>query len=97
MCDSVKKDITVDLKGVSTKEKLQILLKQKLDFPNYYGENWDAFWDTITGLVELPEKITFEHWSDLEKTIPSEANSLKEMFDNFNKKYPMMKSEIKYK
>lgn len=97
MCDSVKKDITIDLKGVSTKEKLQVLLKQKLDFPDYYGENWDAFWDTITGLVELPEKITFEHWSDLEKTIPSEANSLKEMLDNFNKKYPMMKSEVKYK
>lgn len=97
MCDSVKKDITIDLKGVSTKEKLQILLKQKLDFPDYYGENWDAFWDTITGLVELPEKITFEHWSDLEKTIPNEANSLQEMLNNFNKKYPMMKSEIEYK
>ncbi|MBP2100007.1 barstar family protein [Enterococcus rivorum] len=97
MCDSVKKDITIDLKGVSTKEKLQILLKQNLDFPDYYGENWDAFWDTITGLVELPEKITFEHWLDIEKTITIEANTLKEMLNNFNKKYPMMKSEVTYK
>ncbi|EAD2031189.1 hypothetical protein Y843_08530 [Listeria monocytogenes] len=58
-----------------------------------YGGNWDAFWDTITGLVELPEKIIFEHWSDLEESIPDEANSLKEMLNNFNKKYPMMKTE----
>ncbi|ALS37709.1 RNAse (barnase) inhibitor barstar [Enterococcus rotai] len=97
MCDSTKKEVIIDLKNVSTKENLQVLLKEKLDFPDYYGENWDAFWDTITGLVELPEKIIFEHWSDLEKSIPDEANSLKEMLHNFNKKYPMMKSEIKYK
>ncbi|WP_086444035.1 barstar family protein [Candidatus Enterococcus lemimoniae] len=97
MCDSTTKEVIIDLKNVSTKENLQVLLKEKLDFPDYYGENWDAFWDTITGLVELPEKIIFEHWSDLEKSIPDEANSLKEMLHNFNKKYPMMKSEIKYK
>ncbi|EAD9710866.1 barnase inhibitor [Listeria monocytogenes] len=93
MCASVKKEVTIDLKKVSTKEELQNLLKQELDFPDYYGGNWDAFWDTITGLVELPEKIIFEHWSDLEESIPDEANSLKEMMNNFNKKYPMMKTE----
>jgi len=93
----MKKEITIDLKKISTKEELQILLKQKLDFPDYYGENWDAFWDTITGLVELPEKITFEHWSDLERSISDEASSLKKMLHNFNKKYPMMKSEVEYK
>ncbi|MDT1995802.1 barnase inhibitor [Carnobacterium divergens] len=97
MSDSTKKEVTIELKKVSTKEELQILLKQKLDFPDYYGENWDAFWDTITGLVELPEKIIFKHWSDLEKSIPDEANSLKEMLNNFNKKYPMMKTEVEYK
>lgn len=93
MSDSTKKEVTIELKKVSTKEELQILLKQKLDFPDYYGEHWD----TITVLVELPEKIIFKHWSDLEKSIPDEANSLKEMLNNFNKKYPMMKTEVEYK
>ncbi|EOW6323934.1 barstar family protein [Listeria monocytogenes] len=97
MCASAKKEVTIDLKKVSTKEELQNLLKQELDFPDYYGGNWDAFWDTITGLVELPEKIIFEHWSDLEESIPDEANSLKEMLENFNKKCPMMKTEVEYK
>ncbi|MGY3778482.1 barstar family protein [Isobaculum melis] len=97
MCDSEKREVIIDLKNVSTKEELQILLKQNLDFPDYYGENWDAFWDTITGLVELPEKIIFENWSDLENSIPSEANLLKEMLHDFNKKYPVLKVEIEYK
>ncbi|EAE0010296.1 barnase inhibitor [Listeria monocytogenes] len=97
MCASAKKEVTIDLKKVSTKEELQNLLKQELDFPDYYGGNWDAFWDTITGLVELPEKIIFEHWSDLEESIPGEANWLKEILENFNKKYPIMKTEVEYK
>ncbi|EAG1935433.1 barnase inhibitor [Listeria monocytogenes] len=97
MCASAKKEVTIDLKKVSTKEELQILLKRNLDFPDYYGRNWDAFWDTITGVVELPEKIIFENWLDLEESIPDEANSLKEMLENFNKKCPMMKTEVEYK
>ena len=32
MSDSTKKEVTIELKKVSTKEELQILLKQKLDF-----------------------------------------------------------------
>ncbi|CRH18289.1 barstar family protein [Carnobacterium maltaromaticum] len=97
MCDSEEKEVIIDLENISTKKELQVLLKQKLDFPDYYGENWDAFWDTITGLVELPEKITFEHWSILEINIPNEANSLKDILCKFNKEYPMMKSKIEYK
>ncbi|EAK9821940.1 barnase inhibitor [Listeria monocytogenes] len=97
MCASTKKEVTIDLKKVSTKEELQILLKRNLDFPDYYGRNWDAFWDTITGVVELPDKIIFENWLDLEESIPDEANSLKEMLENFNKKCPMMKTEVEYK
>ncbi|EAG1700880.1 barnase inhibitor [Listeria monocytogenes] len=97
MCASTKKEVTIDLKKVSTKEELQILLKRNLDFPDYYGRNWDAFWDTITGVVELPEKIIFENWLDLEESIPDEANSLKEMLENYNKKCPMMKTELEYK
>ncbi|WP_231372362.1 barstar family protein [Listeria monocytogenes] len=39
MCASAKKEVTIDLKKVSTKEELQNLLKQELDFPDYYGGN----------------------------------------------------------
>lgn len=97
MHDSTKKEVTIDLEKATTKKELQILLKQKLDFPDYYGENWDAFWDAITGLIELPEKIILEHWLELENFIPDEATLLKETLYNFNRKYPMMKIEIEYK
>lgn len=97
MCSLRKEDVAIGLKDVATEKELQILLKDELELPDFYGENWDAFWDTITGLVELPERIIFEHWSDLETTLPNEAILLKSILNDFNKEYPTMKSEIVYK
>nr|WP_257207653.1 barstar family protein [Bacillus cereus] len=42
-------------------KEFYLLFKEKLEFPDFYGENWDAFWDCITGSVfPLPNKIIFE-------------------------------------
>ncbi|MFE9574497.1 barstar family protein [Streptomyces sp. NPDC006692] len=30
-------------------------LEREFDFPYFYGRNWDAFWDAVTGLVEIPD------------------------------------------
>lgn len=46
-------------------------LKKALNFPDYYGENWDAFWDcinrdcdadfiTITGIKTLSDDLKAE-------------------------------------
>lgn len=52
---SRKKEAIIDVDKVDSSNDLQELLKLKLKFPDLYGQNWNAFWDTITGLVELPE------------------------------------------
>ena len=43
---------------------------KELNFPEFYGMNWDAFWDTITGLVELPERVTIKGWNNLAAVLP---------------------------
>lgn len=42
------KSIEIDVTTVQSEGELHRLLKQKLDFPAYYGENWDAFWDLVS-------------------------------------------------
>ena len=37
------------------------ILKEKLELPDFYGENLDALWDCLTGFIELPVCIK---WSD---------------------------------
>lgn len=48
----------IDLKEVNTVQELHDLLSTKLGFPDYYGNNWDAFWDMITDtkIVIMPDR-----------------------------------------
>lgn len=96
MEDIRKERVVIDVGEVETSEELQVVLKEKLDFPDFYGENWDAFWDAITGLVELPETVIFENWGKLEHSLPEEARTLKKMLSNFNERHPSWKAKIEY-
>ena len=42
-----KKTAILDLTGCKYLGELHQRIKTTLDFPDYYGENWDAFWDCI--------------------------------------------------
>lgn len=42
-----KKTAILDLTGCKYLGELHQRIKEALDFPDYYGENWDAFWDCI--------------------------------------------------
>jgi RNAse (barnase) inhibitor barstar len=57
-------DLT-DCKGHELHERI----KAAFDFPDYYGENWDAFWDLIRGtrdntIVEIKGLSTLPHEFD---------------------------------
>jgi ribonuclease inhibitor len=64
--------------GVTSPEQLHLILKEKLGFPSFYGCNWDASWDSITGLVEMPSVLQLSGWNQLEEALPHEAQLLKE-------------------
>ncbi|WP_088043325.1 barstar family protein [Bacillus sp. EAC] len=77
------------------KAKPKLLLKEKLSFPNFYGENWDAFWDAITGLVNLLTRLEFIGWSELERRLPNDLVILKEyLIEQHNQEFPYRKCEI---
>ncbi len=42
-----KKMITLDLTGCRSLGELHKRIKEAFDFPDFYGENWDAFWDLL--------------------------------------------------
>ena len=44
--------IILDLSVCKNWIDLHIMLKQKFGFPEYYGNNWSAFWDCIDGLFD---------------------------------------------
>ena len=83
----MKKTATLDLTGCKYLGELHKRIKEALDFPDHYGENWNAFWDTITGLVELPKQLVFIGWNNISKKLPEEAQILKYYLDEYEKNY----------
>ena len=55
----MKKPIIFNFSKIYTYHKFYTLCKQKLQLPEYFGNNLDALWDCITGDIELPVSIRF--------------------------------------
>jgi RNAse (barnase) inhibitor barstar len=76
--------LIIDLGHIDSVQELHLKLKTELGFPEYYGMNWDAFWDAITGLVELPEELILINFEKLEVALPSDAEILKDLIREYN-------------
>lgn len=84
----------INVSTVRTTKELHSLLKKKLKFPDYYSEDWDSFWEIISGVVELPNKIRFVGWSELEIRFPEDSNIMKEYLLEHNQEFPNWKCEF---
>ena len=75
------KQVEISLVGISSPTQLHKVLAEFLGFPTFYGCNWDAFWDAITSLVEMPLLIKFIGWSEFEILLPKEASMLRQCLE----------------
>lgn len=89
--------VVIDVNEIYTVRALHETLKKQLNLPDFYGMNWSAFWDAITGLIELPEKIVFSGWSNMKSFIPEDAAKLKDIMEQFNARYPQWKCNVEYR
>lgn len=85
---------SIDISNIKNEKDFHLLLKEKLEFPDFYGENWDAFWDAITGLVELPDKLEFIGWTTLQKKLPRDAAIMKKCLEDYSKESYVKKCEF---
>ena len=60
-------------------------IKKALNFPNYYGENWDAFRDCINADCDI-DFITVTGINTLSKELKKEAEIMISLLED-NKKY----------
>ncbi len=88
--------ITVDLRQVVTPDALHGALATALEFPSFYGRNWSAFWDAVTGLVEMPGTLTFVGWPALVERLPEEAEQLRKCLDELTEKFPSSAVKVIY-
>lgn len=83
----------IDLKNIQSIKELHSVFKKELGFPDFYGENWDAFWDSIIGLVEMPPVLILENWNNFATRFPDDSSKLTEIITLFNKENKNSKIE----
>lgn len=65
-----KKTITLDLTGCKYLGEIHERIRIAFDFPEWYGANWDAFWDLLRSECAADEVIVKGT-----KTLPDEFES----------------------
>ena len=88
--------VEIDLTGIATEEALHTLLMQRLEFPHYYGKNWDAFWDVITEPDCLPQTLTLRGWSAFVQSLPEAAQHLRELLRDVGVEYSYVECKVEY-
>lgn len=89
--------VEIDLSDVGDAPELHRRLSHALDFPEWYGRNWNAFWDAITGLVEMPDRLVFIGWSKFAVRLPEDAAQLRSCLDQMNSQCSEGRTDIEYK
>jgi len=49
---------TLDFSRCKTSQEIHKVIQKELELPQGYGQNLDALWDAITGMMYLPAQIT---------------------------------------
>lgn len=84
-----KKTVILDLTDCKYLGELHERIRVAFDFPEWYGENWDAFWDLLRSECDA-EKLEIKGINTLPKEFYSQIETMKyvlEMFKNNCKKY----------
>ncbi|QLY77853.1 barstar family protein [Clostridium intestinale] len=75
--------VKIDLTDIKDSKTLHKTLSKYLSFPKFYGMNWDAFRDAITGLVVMPKFIAFVGWSSFDQNNRQDADMLKKLLKEY--------------
>lgn len=78
------KNITIDFSLCRYPIDLHNQIKEKLELPEWYGNNLDALWDMLTGFIETPVKINvifkpeYEYAENLRESVLKIIETFKE-------------------
>jgi ribonuclease inhibitor len=88
------KTVYLDFSEIQSVQNLHLLLKPKLNLPDFYGMNWDAFWDSITSLVDMPDKIKIIGFKNIEKWMLSDTQTFLRCLNDYNNESDLKKIEV---
>ena len=76
---------SIDFRYISDPDFLQDELIRVLKLSEFYGGNWDAFWNSISGITKMPSNFILYNINDYKKRYPEDAKKLLLLNSAFNK------------
>ena len=73
MAEKIAVTFTVDVSGALTARALHEVLARELQFPAYYGHNWDAFDECIGSDLQRPAIVRIRGLTALKQRLPHDA------------------------
>ena len=77
-----KKVVTLDLTGCKYWWEIHQRIKKVFDFPDFYGQNWDAFWDLLRTECDA-NKIIVQGENTLPQELGPSAQMINEILQEF--------------
>lgn len=77
----------VDFSKVEHYVEMHNAIKDGLCFPDYYGQNWDAFWDCLTDFCYEKLNIEFRNVEIVKKLFPTALDKLIGLLTDFKIEY----------
>ena len=71
----------LDFTNVQYYGEVHKIIKDALDFPDYYGENWSAFWDCLTDMVDDPIHLQILGLHNFQKKFPESCAKMLEILE----------------
>ena len=73
----------IDFSNMKTHWEIHQIIKEGLDFPDYYGCNWSAFWDCLTDMYGDPIHIEIIGLEVIERKFGDAAKKMIEILKRF--------------
>lgn len=84
------KTISIDFSEIKDTTEVHSLLKEKFQFPEWYGENLDALWDMLTWYIE-PCVVEFRGFETVSEDIKLYIQKVLDIFLEAGEKYGQIK------
>ena len=78
-----KETYTIDFSKVEYYIQMHKIIQDALDWPEYYGCNWDAFWDCLTDMYGDPIHIEIIGLEVIERKFGDSAKKMIEILKRF--------------
>ncbi|MCT7311127.1 barstar family protein [Ralstonia sp. CHL-2022] len=86
--------VEIELGDIESIAQLHERLRDQLQFPGWYGKNWDAFWDAIVALVDMPHVLRLKNWAAFEQRFPRDAKLMSDCLSDMAKQFPSLAAQI---